>query len=204
MSEKCKSCLDTPVRYCSTLMSIIIFLAGLASIALVLIFGNIVDSPLEPEPSMTNGTVTSAPAPAVMTPSAAPITGNSTDCGGLSADGGLGVLGFLLINHGVLASVLAAFLTFQTFTSDDEGRALSGDVRKSVAWFLSGTLVLGLGITFWVPNLGGPTHVLAATVYLTLAGFSFMLSCLFFLRKCCGVQGDKKEYNNGAGGFGGV
>ena len=183
-------------------MSIIIFLAGLASIALVLIFGNIVDSPLEPEPSMTNGTVTSAPAPAVMTPSAAPITGNSTDCGGLSADGGLGVLGFLLINHGVLASVLAAFLTL-SFRGDDKDRALSGDVPKSVAWFLSGTLVLGLGLTFWVPNLGGPTHVLAATTYLTLAGFSFMLSCLFLLRKCCGIQRDKAQYNGG-GGFGGV
>ena len=185
-------------------MSIIIFLAGLASIALVLIFGNIVDSPLEPEPSMTNGTVTSAPAPAVMTPSAAaPITGNSTDCGGLSADGGLGVLGFLLINHGVLASVLAAFLSL-SFWGDEERRALSGDVPKSVAWFLSGTLVLGLGLTFWVPNLGGPTHVLAATTYLTLAGFSFMLSCLFLLRKCCGIQGDKKPYNGTGGGFGGV
>ena len=186
-------------------MSIIIFLAGLASIALVLIFGNIVDSPLEPEPSMTNGTVTSAPAPAVMTPSAAaPITGNSTDCGGLSADGGLGVLGFLLINHGVLASVLAAFLTDAFCRGDEKDRALSGDVPKSVAWLLSGTLVLGLGLTFWVPNLGGPTHVLAATTYLTLAGFSFMLSCLFLLRKCCGIQRDKAPYNGTGGSFGGV
>ena len=95
-SERCENCLDAPVKYSSILLSIIVVLVGLASIFLVPYFGGIVNSPLEPSAG-PNGTA-SNPTPVSNS------TGNGTACGDLSANGGLSVLGFLLINHGLFAA----------------------------------------------------------------------------------------------------
>ena len=176
MGEKCENCLDAPVKYSSMLVSTFVAMAGIASLVLVPYFGGMV--------SINNSTA----------------VGNSTGCGDLSQDGGLSVLGFLLINHGLVATIFGLLLTMSWYFTDNLG-ILQGNISRSVVWFFSGTTLLGLGLTFYVPNLGGPSHVGAAVVYFILVTFSYLMSGLFCMRKCCSDVGKEQNYNSGAGGF---
>ena len=194
-SERCENCLDAPVKYSSILLSIIVVLVGLASIFLVPYFGGIVNSPLEPSAG-PNGTA-SNPTPVSNS------TGNGTACGDLSANGGLSVLGFLLINHGLFAAFLGGVLTMSWHLDETLG-FVQGNIGKAVSWFFAATVLLGLCLTFYVPDLGGPQHLSTAVVYLTVVGFSYLMSGLFCLRRCCGNVGAGGEYNSSGGGFQGA
>jgi hypothetical protein len=202
-NEKCETCLDKPVKYCSAVVSVLVILAGVASCFLVPYFGGLVESPFEPAAGGgggNNGTVTAAPTPAPMAPTPSTSISNATSPCDLSSGGGLGVLGFLLINHGVVAAIIGGML-LHSWTSDTG--MLSGNFGKAIGWFFAGTLLLGLGLTFWVPNLGGPQHVLSASIYFAVTGFSYLMTFLFLLRKCCSDVGRDNVYANN-GGFNGA
>lgn len=194
---KLELCLDKPVRYCSMCVSLIVMLAGLFACFLVPYFGGLIDNPLAPTDA--NATVVvAAPAPAPA-PSSIIDSSNSTGCGFQGEHGA--ILGFLLINHGVFAAILGAFLTGSWFF-EEKLSMLSGNFGKAITWLFTGVLLLGLGLTFYVDDLGGPAHPLAALLYLSIVGLSFLMMVLFMLRKCCGDIGKDDKYDSASGFMG--
>jgi len=193
MSEHCKTCLDTPLKLCSIFMSIIVVLSSLASFFLVLYFGGLAEAPFIPKPTPSGNITSPSSSSVVLSPSSsANVTGGGGDCN-LSSGGGLSVLGFLLINHGIISTFLGVALTVSWYATE-KFSMFTDDLAKSITWFASATTLLGLALTFYVPDLGGPTHMTTAVIYLTIVSFSYLMSILFCLRKCC-IDSNGDKYN---------
>ena len=190
----CEEVLGRPVQLCSQALGAAVFLLGLLTLGIVPYFAGlfpgespVVNVTVSPSPSMVFRTATAG------SPSAVPdVPGGGCD---VSEAGGLSILGFMLITRGVFGGALGLLLALSFRLEEDKIGFLRGNCGRGWGWFVCSLLILGVGLAFYAPNLGGPTHMLAAVAYIAAASLGFVVTILMWLRRVMGDVGADNSYS---------
>lgn len=193
----CEEILGRPVRLCSQALGAAVFFLGLMTLGLVPYFAGLFPGE---SPSVNVSMVTPSPASMLLrssstgsSPSAVPdVPGGGCD---VSEAGGLSILGFILITRGVVGGALGLILALSFRLEEDKIGFLKSNCGRGWGWFVSSLLILGVGLAFYAPNLGGPQHMLAAIAYIAAASLGFIVTILMWLRRVMGDVGEDNSYS---------
>jgi hypothetical protein len=190
----CEEILGRPVRLCSQALGGVAFGLGLCTFGLVPYFAGLFPG-LDPDQNATVAT----PAPAAASwmsntsPSAVPdVAGGGC---GVSEGGGLSILGFILITRGLAGGALGLLLALSFTLPEEKLGFLKGNCGRGFGWLTCSLMLLGVGLAFYAPNLGGPQHMLAAVAYLATASLGLVVAMLMWLRRAMGDIGADSAYS---------